>query len=97
MPPAPSDGLGTTNAPDLLEIVPPAPVAGDPRDLADRAIFRATRSAENSPDGRWRSATPTTPFPGCSAHLPVRWARRPTTATLRGLVRCWFAPLPNAT
>ena len=54
MPPAPSDGLGTTNAPNLLEVVPPAPVAGDPRDLADRAIFRTTRTAENSP--RWTLA-----------------------------------------
>ena len=51
---APTGYLGTADAPDLLIVVPPAPVAGDARDAADRAIFRATRSAQGSP--RWAQA-----------------------------------------
>jgi acid phosphatase (class A) len=50
----PNGYLGTTETPDLLAVVPPAPVAGDPRDTADRAIFRATRSAQGSQ--RWTLA-----------------------------------------
>lgn len=50
----PAKGYLTTGSPDLLIIVPPAPVAGDARDVADRAIFRATRSAQNTP--RWTLA-----------------------------------------
>jgi len=46
--------LAPAEAPDLLKIVPPAPAAGDPRDTADREIFKSTRSAENSP--RWTLA-----------------------------------------
>jgi len=38
-------------APNMLSIVPPAPAPGDPRDAADRQIFRATRSLKDSP--RW--------------------------------------------
>ncbi len=51
---APPEGYLKTGAPDFFLIVPPAPVAGDPRDTADRAIFRATRSAQNTP--RWMLA-----------------------------------------
>lgn len=54
MPVAPSGGYLNSGAPDLLTVVPPAPAAGDPRDLADRAIFRATRAAQNTP--RWTLA-----------------------------------------
>ncbi|MDB5475328.1 MAG: acid phosphatase [Phenylobacterium sp.] len=41
-------------APDTYRILPPAPVPGDPRDQADRAIFKATRSYEATP--RWAMA-----------------------------------------
>jgi len=47
-------GYLTAGAPDLLVIVPPAPASGDARDLADRAIFRATRSLQDTP--RWTLA-----------------------------------------
>ncbi len=40
---------------DILGVLPPAPVAGDPRYEADRAIFRATRRFEGLP--RWDMAT----------------------------------------
>ena len=50
----PNGYLGTSDAPDFLMVVPPAPVGGDARDTADRAIFRATRSAQDSP--RWTLA-----------------------------------------
>ena len=40
---------------DLLQVLPPAPVAGDARDQADRAIFGATRRLAGTP--RWALAT----------------------------------------
>jgi len=51
-PPRPSY-LGE-NAPDTYAVLPPSPTPGDPRDIADRAIFKATRSYETSP--RWPMA-----------------------------------------
>jgi len=45
---------GGGHAPDLLLILPPAPVSGDMRDALDRAIFKATRSLEGST--RWKMA-----------------------------------------
>lgn len=41
-------------APDTYAILPPAPTPGDPRDKADRAIFRASRAAQRT--GRWAMA-----------------------------------------
>lgn len=41
-------------APDTYAILPPAPTPGDPRDKADRTIFRASRAAEGTP--RWAMA-----------------------------------------
>jgi acid phosphatase (class A) len=52
--PAPSGYLKGGHAPDLLLILPPAPVGGDMRDALDRAIFKATRSLEGS--ARWKMA-----------------------------------------
>jgi acid phosphatase (class A) len=46
----PSGYLGEA-VPDTYAILPPAPAPGDPRDLADRAIYRATRAYEAQP--RW--------------------------------------------
>ncbi|MDR3526293.1 MAG: phosphatase PAP2 family protein [Rhizomicrobium sp.] len=40
---------------DILSVLPPAPVVGDPRYDADRAVFRATRRYQGSP--RWDLAT----------------------------------------
>lgn len=40
---------------DVLAVLPPAPTIGDPRDEADRAIFRRTRALAGS--GRWAMAT----------------------------------------
>lgn len=40
---------------DILSIIPPAPVVGDPRYDADRAIFKATRRYIGTP--RWALAT----------------------------------------
>lgn len=40
--------------PDTYAILPPAPKPGDPRDRADRAIYRATRAYEGDP--RWAMA-----------------------------------------
>jgi acid phosphatase (class A) len=50
----PAGYLSATGIPDFLSIVPPAPAAADGRDQADRAIFRATRAAQNTP--RWTLA-----------------------------------------
>lgn len=41
-------------APDTYAILPPSPTPGDPRDQADRAIFKATRGYEHDP--RWPMA-----------------------------------------
>lgn len=41
--------------PETLSILPPAPEVGSPRDLADRAIFKATRALKDTP--RWALAT----------------------------------------
>lgn len=46
--------LTAADTPDVAKIVPPAPTTGDSRDLADRAIFKATRSFEGTP--RWTMA-----------------------------------------
>lgn len=40
---------------DVLAVLPPAPKPTDPRGLADRAIFNATRALQGSP--RWAMAT----------------------------------------
>ena len=40
---------------DVLAVLPPAPKSTDPRGLADRAIFTATRALQGSP--RWAMAT----------------------------------------
>jgi acid phosphatase (class A) len=55
MTPAPklSGYLGET-VPDTYAVLPPAPAPGDPRDLADRAIYKATRAYETS--ARWPMA-----------------------------------------
>jgi acid phosphatase (class A) len=53
--PAPTHGyLEGDAAPDTLRILPPAPVAGSPRDEADRAEFKATRRFKDTP--RWALA-----------------------------------------
>lgn len=40
---------------DVLAVLPPAPKPTDPRGIADRAIFKATRALQGSP--RWALAT----------------------------------------
>lgn len=41
-------------APDTYAILPPSPAPGDPRDVADRAIYKATRAYAHDP--RWAQA-----------------------------------------
>jgi acid phosphatase (class A) len=51
-PPAPAARyLSAAETPDLARITPPAPVAGDARDVLDLSIFRTTRALQGSP--RW--------------------------------------------
>src|SRR5690242_1275989 len=52
-PPAVQGYLGEA-APDTYAILPPSPQPGSPRDDADRAVFRATRAAKDTP--RWALA-----------------------------------------
>lgn len=40
---------------DMLQVMPPAPMAGDARDEADRRIFRETRAFKDTP--RWKMAS----------------------------------------
>src|SRR6478735_1462309 len=46
--------LAQDQVPDVIRIVPPAPIVGDARYTADLAIFRATRALEGS--DRWALA-----------------------------------------
>ncbi|MEO8811661.1 MAG: phosphatase PAP2 family protein [Caulobacteraceae bacterium] len=50
----PGSYLSAATEPDTLAILPSAPAAGSPADVADRAIFKATRKLEGSP--RWTLA-----------------------------------------
>jgi acid phosphatase (class A) len=50
----PSAGYLVGREPDTVAVVPQAPAPGSPRDLEDRAIFKATRALEGSP--RWALA-----------------------------------------
>jgi len=53
---APSGGyLHSDMGAQTLELLPSAPAAGSPRDVADRAIFKQTRALEGTP--RWALAT----------------------------------------
>jgi acid phosphatase (class A) len=40
--------------PDMIRVMPAAPAEGSPREIADREIFKATRSLQDSP--RWKLA-----------------------------------------
>jgi acid phosphatase (class A) len=51
--PRPQGYLGD-RGPDTIQIVPPAPKAGDPRDEADKGVFLATRKLKDGP--RWALA-----------------------------------------
>ena len=53
-PAGPKPGYLGASAPDTYAILPPSPTPGDPRDQADRAIFKATRHYEQEP--RWAQA-----------------------------------------
>lgn len=46
--------LTPETTPDAVDIIPPAPKEGEPRNDADWAIFRATRAFEGS--DRWKLA-----------------------------------------
>src|SRR3546814_3973868 len=52
--PAPQPGYLGARAPDTYKILPPAPVAGTTRYEADRTVFLATRSLNDTP--RWPMA-----------------------------------------
>lgn len=52
---APWGGYLKEREPETLSILPPAPDVRSPRDLADRAIFKATRALKDTP--RWTMAT----------------------------------------
>ncbi len=76
---------------DMLAVLPPAPRAGDPRDTADRAIFRATRRLVGTP--RWAMATndvklaPDDLLRDFSCAAGARLDAAPLPATLRLLAR----------
>jgi len=53
-PPAKVMGYLGEAAPDTYAILPPAPTPGDPRDQADRAVFKATRGYAT--EARWAMA-----------------------------------------
>jgi len=51
----PKEGYLGKDGIDIVSLLPPAPVPGDPRYDADRAVFQYTRALEGSP--RWQMAT----------------------------------------
>jgi len=54
-PPATVPGYLAANAVDMLQVMPPAPTAGDARDEADRRVFRETRAFKDTL--RWKMAS----------------------------------------
>jgi len=80
--------LAATEVPDIAKILQPAPVDGDARDTADRAIFRTTRALEGSP--RWALAAKDNDISQagllrafrCSADLNLDVQTTPLTAAL---------------
>jgi len=54
MAPSPGKSYLAADAFDILQVIPPAPLAGDARADADRRIFRDTRAMQDSP--RWQMA-----------------------------------------
>jgi acid phosphatase (class A) len=46
--------LNEAAIPDMIRVLPAAPVVGTPRDTADRVIFKTTRALQDSP--RWKLA-----------------------------------------
>jgi acid phosphatase (class A) len=80
--------LSAGQIPDIGKILEPAPVDGDARDTADRAIFRATRASEGSP--RWALAARDNDISQsgllrafrCSADLNLDAQTTPRTAAL---------------
>ena len=74
--------------PDMIRVLPTAPALGSARDTADRAIFLATRSLEDSP--RWKLAQSDNDMsvPGvlaafsCAVGLTLTAANAPRTTAL---------------
>lgn len=81
------------DAPDLMIVLPPAPVRGTARYEADRRIFRATRKLEGTP--RWQAATAdvATDVPAmlrnfsCAAGVVLTPGNAPRTAALLARLR----------
>lgn len=73
---------------DLLAVLPPAPRPDDPRGIADRAIFKATRALVGTP--RWAMATNDVKLApadmmrdfSCAAGVTLNPATAPRTAAL---------------
>jgi acid phosphatase (class A) len=80
--------LTPAETPDVEKVLQPAPVDGDARDIADRAIFRSTRALEGS--ARWALATSDNDISQsgllkafrCSADMDLTPQTSPLTATL---------------
>jgi acid phosphatase (class A) len=85
--------LAGSALPDMIRVLPPAPVSGGPVDAADRAIFRATRSLEGTP--RWTLARDDNDLSvayllsafRCSTGLPLDARSTPRLAALLGRLR----------
>ena len=84
---APRGYLGDA-VPDLIAVLPPAPVAGTARYEADRRIFRETRRLEGTP--RWQAATQDVKLDvpvmlekfGCALGVTLTEQNAPRTVTL---------------
>jgi acid phosphatase (class A) len=84
--------LTPETTPDAAEIIPPAPKEGEPRNNADWAIFRATRSLESS--DRWKLAQNDDSYKpedllkdfSCAAGAELTMKNAPTLAVILGRV-----------
>lgn len=80
--------------PDAVEIIPPAPKEGEPRNDADWAIFRATRALEDSDPDRWELAKGDDSYKpadllkdfSCAVGAELTMQNAPTVAVILGRV-----------
>jgi hypothetical protein len=66
--------LTSAQTSEVIRIVPPAPMTGDPRFQADMAIFHATRRSKGRRAGHSRNRMTIFLSPVCSMRSAVRWA-----------------------
>ena len=86
--------LTPETTPDAVDIIPPAPEEGEPRNDADWAIFRATRGLESTDPERWKLAQNDDSYKpadllndfSCAVGAELTMQNAPTVAVILGRV-----------